>query len=230
MASLTQFIREFLKDQQHIKNHYDESRRFFLAMTPRSNPDFEGCPYFRFMQPTSVTQVIKDDCGQCGEEGFNRTHDIVSNGFFDIPLPDKPRHVEETLATLTKDAFTTKVTCLCEKCKAIVTITQRILLLDGKEGLVLNLGRFKDNPALERLAKRRQSERQQQTKTSEPSTSSNSRQVAAIAMLKQNRRVKLSKVSLPLLNNGEDVEYEIVATVEHRGSTNSGKCENMMYL
>ena len=230
MASLTQFIREFLKDQQDIKNHYDESRRFFLAMTPRSNPDFEGCPYFRFMQPTSVTQVIKDDCSRCGEEGFNRTSDIVANGFFDIPLPDKPRNVDETLATLTKDAFTTKTTRLCDKCEAPVTTTQRILLLDGQEGVVLNLGRFKDNPALERLAKKRQSERQKQTKAPEPSTSSNSRQLAAIGMLKQNRRVKLCNVALPLLGNGEDVEYEIVATVEHRGSTNSGKCENIMYL
>ncbi len=70
MDSLTQFIREFLNDEQDIKNHYDESRRFFLAMTPRSNPDFEGCPYFRFMQPVSVTRVTKDDCGQCGAAGF----------------------------------------------------------------------------------------------------------------------------------------------------------------
>ena len=173
------------------------------------------------MQPTSVEKISKENCSRCDDEGWTRSTPLIPNGTFDVPFPGQPRNSDETIATLVEESFVRNEQSQCDACGAPVRRITSKMLADPKEAVIINLGRFVDNPLWAKLALERQ------TGTSQPSTSrgrSARPSAARMAPLKQDRRVKLAdKIKLPLMEAGNFAEYEIVSTVEHRGSTFSGK-------
>ena len=207
---LRKFIQEFLGGDLNYENTFQECRLFFSGLAPNPVTESQGLPFFGFMRPSSITTVEKNHCRQCNEApGYLRPGDVVENVVFDMYLPaeyDQHESIQGLINThFNANANFVYVDCENQQCNSPVHVKTTIKILEPKDAVVIHIDRFLPTP-----------ENDIRGITDEAEI----RRRQAIPYRKEDRPVQLSHViKLPLVSGTDSVQYSLIATVQHLGST-----------
>ena len=187
MPSLISLLDEKGHSAQAVLDQVHESRWFFELI--------KKYQFFAFMRPTLS---VRSCCATCKDVRYEQETDPYF--VFDITLPDKSDFYIDLGALLEQTHFqNSEITTTCQQCKNPSAILKREnVLADGKQGLVICLGRFLNNPNWRKNMLPGQGE--------------------GLPALKNNRKVCIPNNKILLKDvNSDIVAYELVSTIEHLG-------------
>ena len=209
------FSRQFHYQDQGIISEMQDVGQVFQSFLGNPVHGTTGSVHFSFMQPELIEIQSYTACSNCGQRRPNQHQAPFCVATVRIPLSlradrrDMKKIIEDYFNGVLdrRDGPLPTVRCNQPCQNDQVRVTTKFIISDPKEAIIFYLGNFPSYLQLSSVSKFHLGRAQ----------------FGPSARTKAIRRIPLgADISLPTIESGVNVDYELVATVQHFGSANSG--------